>query len=49
LHDARAAKPTGKLKLGSSLQDIGLDKYKEYQRLADQGWMRLRISETNSL
>ncbi|KAF6259982.1 hypothetical protein COO60DRAFT_1509569 [Scenedesmus sp. NREL 46B-D3] len=35
--------------LAQSLQDIGLEKYREYQRLADQGKMRLRISETNSL
>jgi hypothetical protein len=35
--------------LSQSLQDIGLDKFREYQRLADQGSMRLRISETNSL
>jgi hypothetical protein len=35
--------------LAQSLQDFGLEKYREYQRLADQGWLRLRISETNSL
>ncbi|WIA40051.1 hypothetical protein OEZ86_013470 [Tetradesmus obliquus] len=35
--------------LSQSLQDVGLDKYREYQRLADQGGMRLRISEMNSL
>jgi hypothetical protein len=35
--------------LAQNLQDFGLNKYREYQRLADQGWLRLRISETNSL
>jgi hypothetical protein len=35
--------------LAQPLLDFGLGKYREYQRLADQGWLRLRISETNSL
>lgn len=35
--------------LAQSLQDFGLKKYQEYQRLADKAGVGLRISETNSL
>jgi hypothetical protein len=40
---------TAKQLLAQSLQDFGLQKYGEYQRLVEKEKLGIRISETNSL